>query len=192
MKTVLVENSKNKNSKTKFVEVSDCNALQCANGQVCERLSTGPACRCPAGFERDKLTNICIDMDECRTAAATSGSLCQRGLTCQNTVGSFLCTRSCGGGYVFDNIFVQCKDVNECVRGVHNCAIGMRCENFPGSFRCIRERPCGTGYSVNVYTQECDDIDECALGLHDCSRGFTCLNVIGSFKFCPIFLFFIF
>lgn len=85
-------------------------------------------------------------------------------------------------GYQFDPIFVQCKDVDECMRGVHTCAVGMRCENYPGAFRCIREKPCGTGYSVNVYTQECDDIDECSLSLHDCSRGFICVNVVGSFK----------
>jgi hypothetical protein len=34
--------------------------------------------------------------------------------------------------------------------------MGMRCENYPGSFRCIREKPCGTGYQVNVYTQDCE------------------------------------
>lgn len=95
-------------------------------------------------------------------------------------------------------------DVNECMTSAHNCNTGMRCENYPGSFRCIREKPCGTGYSVNVYTQECDgsnhtsylishkknnlklfyivDIDECSLSLHDCQRGFLCLNVIGTFK----------
>ena len=46
----------------------------------------------------------------------------------------------------------------------------MRCENYPGSYRCIREKPCGTGYSVNAFTQQCDDIDECILDLHDCAK----------------------
>ena len=51
---------------------------------------------------------------------------------------------------------INIKDLNECATGNHNCASGMRCENYPGSFRCIREISCGTGYSVNAYTQECD------------------------------------
>ena len=58
----------------------------------------------------------------------------------------------------------------------------MRCENYPGSYRCIREKPCGTGYSVNAFTQECEDIDECFLNIHDCAKGFTCTNVPGSYK----------
>ena len=45
---------------------------------------------------------------------------------------------------------INIKDLNECATGNHNCASGMRCENYPGSFRCIREISCGTGYSVNA------------------------------------------
>lgn len=154
-----------------------CSSHSCSNNQYCEDARTGPVCRCPNGYERDTLTNHCIDVDECKRP-----SVCSSGSTCQNSVGSFQCTRSCGVGYTFDAIFVQCRDVNECMTSAHNCNTGMRCENYPGSFRCIREKPCGTGYSVNVYTQECDDIDECSLSLHDCQRGFLCLNVIGTFK----------
>lgn len=78
------------------------------------------------------------------------------GTTCQNSVGSFRCTKTCGVGYYLEDN--ECKDINECATGTHNCASGMRCENYPGLYRCIREKPCGTGYSVNVFTQECDGI----------------------------------
>lgn len=68
------------------------------------------------------------------------------------------------------NLYYNKLDINECFTNAHTCVAGMRCENYPGSYRCIREKPCGTGYSVNAFTQECDDIDECALNLHDCAK----------------------
>jgi hypothetical protein len=83
---------------------------------------------------------------------------------------------------IINRLFIYFIDINECFTGEHDCVSGMRCENYPGSYRCIREKPCGTGYSVNAFTQECDDIDECALNVHDCAQGFTCLNVPGSYK----------
>ncbi len=109
-------------------------------------------------------------------------NLCPLGTTCQNTVGSYTCTRSCGIGYYLEPSANQCLDIDECATGIHDCADGMRCENYPGLFRCIREKPCGTGYSVNIFTQECDDIDECAQKVHDCAKGFTCQNLPGTYK----------
>lgn len=158
----------------------DCTQHYCPNGQVCENTRTGPICSCPSGYEKDARSNHCIDIDECKRPF-----VCQVGSTCQNTAGSYTCTKSCGVGYNFDAIFIQCRDLNECATGNHNCASGMRCENYPGSFRCIREISCGTGYSVNAYTQECDDVDECSLNLHDCSKGFICYNLPGTFKCKP-------
>ncbi|RNA08865.1 Fibulin-1 [Brachionus plicatilis] len=156
---------------------NDCNTHFCPNDQICDNTNSGPICRCPNGFELDQRTNHCIDIDECKKP-----NICDHGSSCQNTVGSYRCTQSCGVGYSFDVIFVSCRDVNECMTGKHNCPVGMRCENYPGSFRCIREKPCGTGYTVNAYTQECEDIDECSLNLHDCAKGFICQNRPGSFK----------
>jgi hypothetical protein len=86
--------------------------------------------------------------------------ICPKNLTCQNTAGGFLCMKTCGAGYTFDvastDTSNECIDINECMTDTHTCKIGMRCENFPGSFRCIREKPCGTGYYVNMFTQECE------------------------------------
>jgi fibulin 1/2 len=61
----------------------------------------------------------------------------------------------CQSGYVYNSETSKCKDINECAINIHKCATGMRCENIPGSYRCIREIPCGTGYVVESLTQEC-------------------------------------
>jgi len=169
-----------------------------------------PICTCPQGYEKDHRSNLCVDIDECRRPNA-----CGPGLTCQNTVGSFTCTKTCDSGYMLNAIIIQCQDINECARGTHRCAVGMRCENYPGSYRCIREKPCGTGYSINAYTQDCEgisqfytifvsqynniypiffiywiDIDECSLNIHDCPKGFDCINIPGTFKYLLIFVMF--
>ena len=82
---------------------NDCsNSHFCPNGQICENSYDGPTCRCPAGYEKDRQTNLCIDIDECRRA-----NVCAPGSTCQNTVGSYVCTKTCGIGYVSEQS--QCK-----------------------------------------------------------------------------------
>lgn len=68
------------------------------------------------------------------------------------------------------------------MRGTHSCATGMRCENFPGSFRCIREKPCGTGYSVNVFTQECDGLNF-FLKVHLIDYAIKALNFKNCFRY---------
>ena len=129
------------------------NCSPCLNDRPCDNSVVSPICTCPQGYEKDHRSNLCVDIDECKRPNA-----CGPGLTCQNTVGSFTCTKTCDSGYMFNAIIIQCQDVNECARGTHRCAVGMRCENYPGSYRCIREKPCGTGYSINAYTQDCEGI----------------------------------
>ncbi|CAF0889364.1 unnamed protein product [Didymodactylos carnosus] len=64
--------------------------------------------------------------------------------------------------------FFSNSNIDECSSDLHNCTTGQRCENLPGSYRCIRERNCGTGYQVDAVTQTCTDIDECEKDMHDC------------------------
>jgi hypothetical protein len=45
------------------------------------------------------------DVDECRSRTYS----CDQGSKCQNTVGSYSCTKSCGMGYLFNAIIVQCQ-----------------------------------------------------------------------------------
>ncbi|XP_077540561.1 uncharacterized protein LOC144152891 isoform X5 [Haemaphysalis longicornis] len=130
---------------------------------------------CPAGFRPDPLTGACRDIDECR-----ENHPCSSTEECRNLQGGFECI--CKHGFQRDPILKICKDVNECQVGGHNCQIGFRCDNTPGSFTCVRITGCGTGYTVNAVTGQCEDDDECALGQHNCHAGFKCLNTEGSFR----------
>ncbi|XP_038566122.1 fibulin-1-like [Micropterus salmoides] len=108
--------------------------------------------------------------------------------TCRDSNCSQLCvgnsTCSCHDGYRLQNDGVNCKDINECLTGSHNCIFGQVCINTEGSFRCQRETSCGTGYELTD-ANTCQDIDECALGTHNCGRDFICTNTAGSFRCHP-------
>ncbi|XP_037577545.1 fibulin-1-like isoform X5 [Dermacentor silvarum] len=138
---------------------------------------------CGAGYRTDPLTRDCRDIDECQ-----EDKPCGTNEVCRNTYGGFECT--CNHGYKRDQASGTCKDVNECQYGGHNCQIGFRCDNTPGSFTCVRISGCGTGYTVNAATGQCEDDDECALGIHNCGPNFECQNTEGSFRCvrstCPV------
>ncbi|CAF5133939.1 unnamed protein product, partial [Rotaria sp. Silwood1] len=76
----------------------------------------------------------------------------------------------CEFGYTWSIIHGACRDIDECALYKHNCTYGHRCENMPGSFRCIRERNCGTGYQVDPVTQTCVDVDECEQDIDECRQ----------------------
>ncbi|XP_055356078.1 fibulin-1-like [Paramacrobiotus metropolitanus] len=79
----------------------------------------------------------------------------------------------------------RCEDIDECAMNIDNCETGMRCENEPGTFRCIREVSCGTGYTFDAHRRECIDNDECVLGNHNCGLAYECINTQGSFRCTP-------
>lgn len=166
--------------------------LQCINTRgsyLCERrpdasfpVPSSPATKgrpgdptCGAGYRTDPLTGACRDIDECQ-----EDKPCGVNEVCRNAHGGFECT--CNHGYKRDSVSGTCKDVNECQYGGHNCQIGFRCDNTPGSFTCVRISGCGTGYTVNAATGQCEDDDECALGVHNCGPNFECQNTEGSFR----------
>ncbi|XP_038061268.1 fibulin-1-like isoform X2 [Patiria miniata] len=141
-------------------------------------------CYCDTGYDLDSDGTTCIDIDECQEE-----NVCPLHKRCQNYRGGFYCeTTRCAEGeqFVFDESNnIQCRDVDECARGTHNCQDGFRCDNSPGSFRCTRISPCGTGYTVNSLTQQCRDIDECLQDTDDCPPEFYCQNTMGSYKCRP-------
>ncbi|XP_075750924.1 uncharacterized protein LOC119175044 isoform X4 [Rhipicephalus microplus] len=163
--------------------------LQCINTRgsyLCERRpdavasSTGAKGSpgdptCGAGYRTDPLTGACRDIDECQ-----EDKPCGPNEVCRNSYGGFECT--CNHGYKRDSVSGTCQDVNECQYGGHNCQIGFRCDNTPGSFTCVRISGCGTGYTVNAATGQCEDDDECAQGIHNCGQNFECQNTEGSFR----------
>ena len=66
--------------------------------------------------------------------------ICLEGQRCDNTIGSYTCTRylSCGTGYTLNAATGICEDDDECLLGLHDCRSGYQCRNTLGSFRCYR------------------------------------------------------
>ncbi|XP_037282115.2 uncharacterized protein LOC119175044 isoform X5 [Rhipicephalus microplus] len=185
-------------------DVDECaeGLSSCASGETCVNglgsfscvpLSNGD---CSPGYRKNAETGRCEDINECEEYTHS----CAGHLQCINTRGSYLCERrpdavasstgakgspgdpTCGAGYRTDPLTGACRDVNECQYGGHNCQIGFRCDNTPGSFTCVRISGCGTGYTVNAATGQCEDDDECAQGIHNCGQNFECQNTEGSFR----------
>ena len=76
-----------------------------------------------------------------------------------------------------------CVDIDECSYS-DACALGQRCENTMGSFRCASQ--CEVGLQLDPATNRCTDVDECALGIASCFGGRACINTVGSYRCsCP-------
>lgn len=56
-------------------------------------------------------------------------------------------------GYEWSSRFGLCVDVNECIRGMHNCTpdAGESCLNLPGHYACV----CRLGYVYNPEMKRC-------------------------------------
>lgn len=140
-------------------------------------------------------TRQCKDLNECQL----NPDICPQTYRCDNTIGSFVCTReqTCGTGYTFNTDLRKCEDDDECALNRHNCGQGFVCRNNVGSFRC--ERPscpagqhslrngtcmtnCGPGYRFDQRYERCDDIDECTSNPNVCSNNEQCVNTAGGFQ----------
>jgi hypothetical protein len=87
-------------------------------------------------------------------------------------------------------------DINECAQKPGPCKLGERCDNTPGSYRCVQTFSCATGLEMKdlqclgrtvfsmfeVRDELIDvDIDECTIGNRTCLPPATCKNTYGSF-----------
>eukprot|EP00069_Balaena_mysticetus_P016877 bmy_10176T0 len=162
--------------------------FQLANGTVCEDVdecvgeeycaprgeclnSHGSFfCLCAPGFASAEGGASCQDVDEC---AVTDRCL---GGQCVNTEGSFNCL--CKTGFQPSPESGECVDTDECEDFGDSACGAWRCENSPGSYRCVPG--CQPGYHV-APTGDCADIDECANDTMCGSHGF-CDNTDGSFR----------
>ncbi|KAM9325336.1 hemicentin-2 [Gastrophryne carolinensis] len=122
---------------------------------------------CPLGFVQSA-ESYCTDVDECEIRRPCSH-------TCQNVLGSFFC--SCPAGYSLAMDNRNCRDVDECKLGTHQCLSGQECVNMPGTYRCLLR--CGPGFRPNAEGSACEDVDECAQS-SPCQQ--RCLNTIGSYR----------
>jgi hypothetical protein len=165
--------------KYKCFDYNECTSLldSCDSNAECTNLLGSFTCACNEGYNGDGLS--CSDIDECKQM-----NLCQQ--TCTNTAGSYVC--SCNDSSVLnmqDNR--TCKDINECVSGIHDCPATTVCKDYIGGYAC----DCLPGWQ-EVYSEDtfmCQDQNECTfryLGdpsfrLHTCGNDALCQNTNGSF-----------
>lgn len=70
-------------------------------------------------------------------------------------------------GYEWSSRFGLCVDINECVRGTHNCTqdVGKSCLNLPGHYTCV----CRLGYVYDPEMRQCihsPDFERALKGFH--------------------------
>ncbi|XP_074183311.1 latent-transforming growth factor beta-binding protein 2 isoform X2 [Rhinolophus sinicus] len=127
-------------------------------------------CLCAPGFASAEGGTSCLDVDECAVKDRCLGG------SCVNTEGSFNCV--CETGFQPSPESGECVDIDECEDyGAPVCG-AWRCENSPGSYRCVLG--CPPGFHM-APTGDCIDIDECANDTVCGSHGF-CDNTEGSFR----------
>uniref|UniRef100_A0A670IX00 Latent transforming growth factor beta binding protein 4 n=1 Tax=Podarcis muralis TaxID=64176 RepID=A0A670IX00_PODMU len=149
---------------------------ECLEGDFCfprgECLNTEGSytCLCAQGFTIAPSGASCIDIDECQPGTACAGG------HCANTEGSFDCY--CPPGTRSSANKASCEDIDECQEyGAALCGT-QRCENTPGSYRCVAD--CQAGYQAGT-TGDCIDINECQeYGVSLCGEK-RCENTPGSY-----------
>ncbi|XP_074786777.1 latent-transforming growth factor beta-binding protein 4 [Athene noctua] len=150
---------------------------ECLEGDFCfphgECLNTEGSygCLCAQGYAPTPAGTACADVDECQR-----GDVCAGG-RCANTDGSFECR--CPAGFRTDADKARCRDVDECQEYGAGLCGAQRCDNIPGSYRCVAD--CQPGYRAGD-GGDCVDVDECqeyGAGLCGAQR---CDNVPGSYR----------
>ncbi|XP_065178731.1 uncharacterized protein LOC135809326 [Sycon ciliatum] len=117
---------------------------------------------------------LSVDRDECTEGTAD----CAVAATCNNTLGSFVCT--CPLGYNGNGRGPSgCANVDECTTGVHKCtASNAVCSDTMGSYTCA----CAIGFTGDGISS-CANIDECSLSVSPCTSPFsTCSDTSGSYQ----------
>ncbi|XP_065202934.1 fibulin-1-like isoform X2 [Planococcus citri] len=176
------------------LDIDECTEFNfCENNELCENLIGSFKCECKAGYERDKMTGACIDVNECQLHIDN----CAESTRCDNTIGSYQCTRlyGCGTGYTLNLASNICEDEDECVIGKHDCPPDRECKNYPGSYKCEKKicdssnqncgkvsppQRCPKGYEL--INGNCVDINECKRQKNICSAGETCENTAGGYN----------
>uniref|UniRef100_A0A4X2LSH4 Latent-transforming growth factor beta-binding protein 2 n=1 Tax=Vombatus ursinus TaxID=29139 RepID=A0A4X2LSH4_VOMUR len=143
---------------------------ECAPHGECLNTHGSFFCLCAPGFSSEPGGTSCQDVDECADVDRCPGG------QCLNTEGSFVCV--CESGFQPSPENGECVDVDECKDYGDTVCGTWRCENSPGSYRCILG--CQPGFHMTP-TGDCIDIDECANETLCGNHGF-CDNTDGSFR----------
>ena len=84
--------------------------------------------------------------------------------------------------YVYSCIAPECKYINECETGEHNCHADADCHDLPNSSEEGFECKCSSGFEGDG-VEKCVDIDECAKDANICdTEVFHCKNTHGSYE----------
>lgn len=192
----------------KCKDIDECSQRPCDINEVCINSPGSYKCHCKSGYQLDKVTNACTDINECQLNLHT----CQESQRCDNTAGSYQCIRftGCGTGYTLDVESATCIDDDECALKTDTCSVlgpEWICRNTLGSFRCDKKRcvgpncrvlqgsnnntnqinrnsaKCLRGYEMDQ-NNKCIDINECRLA-NRCMANEVCINTNGSYYCLP-------
>ncbi|KAG7315346.1 hypothetical protein KOW79_021434 [Hemibagrus wyckioides] len=122
------------------------------------------------------VTPMCIGLTPCSVNNGGCSQVCQVNAHNHNHAEC-----RCQPGFLLLGDQRTCRDLDECVEGLHECQ--QVCENTFGSYRCS----CRLGFQLSPDRMSCTDVNECVLpaGLTRCVFG--CVNTPGSFRcLCPV------
>uniref|UniRef100_A0A8C6V9U6 Fibulin 5 n=1 Tax=Naja naja TaxID=35670 RepID=A0A8C6V9U6_NAJNA len=160
--------------------------------------------QCSNGFEMDRVSGQCLDVDECRTIAEA----CRGDMVCVNQNGGYLCIPranpnqrspymnpygpslyppppvpapvpnypTVGRAPPICRFGYRMNENNQCV-DIDECRYGycqQLCANVPGSYSCT----CNPGFVLNEDGRSCQDVNECTSS-NPCVQ--NCINTYGSF-----------
>eukprot|EP01134_Creolimax_fragrantissima_P001497 CFRG1497T1 len=178
---------------TECIDIDDCAEVDCEAGKYCVDNINGFTCvacadhcaycsedgcsSCVAGYEFIPDSDVCTDIDECKTSG-----ICQEHATCANLEPFYDCI--CDTGYT--QVGTACVDIDDCVEIV--CEDGKHCVDKINGFECVACANhcaqcsedgctnCATGYEFTPDSDLCADIDECK-NPEICQEHATCSNL---------------
>ncbi|VDP65796.1 unnamed protein product [Echinostoma caproni] len=171
------------------VDVNECKADPniCGRGMMCINVRGGHKCvdqKCPGKArsftqiprvgnddKRFEGSSVWVNIDECLEKSFN----CRHDEICANKPGSYDCVPSpCSITQIYDyvnktctceaglrNVDGNCVDINECEENPFICALGEKCVNHIGGYRCIRMNECQPGFERDGPFGACKDVDEC-------------------------------
>ncbi|XP_078516194.1 fibulin-5 isoform X2 [Lissotriton helveticus] len=123
---------------------------------------------CSNGFEMDRISGQCLDVDECRTIAEA----CRGDMMCVNQNGGYLCIPR--RSTVYRDPYAS---PYERPNAYPPPPAPVPAPNFPSA---SRPPLCRFGYTMDESNQ-CVDIDECLSETHQCNPTQVCINTEGGY-----------